>query len=84
MDALHKNDIKAFPNPFSQSTTIIFPNPSREAFRMVLTDLSGKICRIVDGITTSEYVLKKGELKNGLYFIELRGPKIYRGEIVIE
>ncbi|MFC2112950.1 right-handed parallel beta-helix repeat-containing protein [Bacteroidota bacterium] len=76
--------VKAFPNPFYHSTTITFPNQANEQYRLVVTDLSGKVCRIVDDITTSDYVLQKGDLKNGIYFIELRGPKIYRGKIVIE
>jgi hypothetical protein len=50
----------------------------------VLTDLSGKVCRIVDGITTPEYRLKRNGLKNGLYFIDLKGPETYRGKFVIE
>ena len=47
-------------------------------------DLSGKTYINEDEITTSEYVLQKGDLKKGLYFVELRGPKIYRGKIVID
>jgi hypothetical protein len=47
-------------------------------------DLSGKVCRIVDDITTPEYILEKGNLKQGFYFIELRGSNIYRGKIVVE
>ncbi|MFC2113422.1 T9SS type A sorting domain-containing protein, partial [Bacteroidota bacterium] len=81
---LVSEDMFIYPNPFNHSTTITFPNQSNELYRLVLTDLSGKVCRMVDGITTSEYVLEKGDLKNGLYFIELRGPKLYRGKIVIE
>jgi len=73
-----------FPNPFNQSTTIAFPNSTSEQYTLVITDLSGKVYKIVDGITISEYILKKGDLKEGLYFIELRGPKIYRGKIVVE
>ncbi len=80
---LNTNGLNIFPNPFSHSTTIRFPNPSGESFRMVLMDLSGKTYMNEDEITTSEYVLQKGDLKKGLYFIELRGPKIYRGKIVI-
>jgi len=76
--------LSIYPNPFSESTTITFPNHSQEAYKMVLRDLSGKIFRTVDGITTSEHVMEKGDLMEGLYFIELRGPKIYRGKIVIE
>ncbi|MFC2116605.1 T9SS type A sorting domain-containing protein [Bacteroidota bacterium] len=51
-----------YPNPFNESATITFPNQSNEKYSLVITDLSGKIFRIVEGITTSEYVLKKGDL----------------------
>ncbi|MFC2116534.1 right-handed parallel beta-helix repeat-containing protein [Bacteroidota bacterium] len=84
LPVLNAGGVRAFPNPFDQSTTIRFPNPSGRSYRMVLMDLSGKVYRIVDDINISEYVLQKGDLKKGLYFIELRGPKIYRGKIVIE
>jgi len=47
-------------------------------------DLSGKVWRMMEHITSSEYILEKGELVEGLYFIELRGPKTYRGKIIIE
>ena len=73
-----------YPNPFNRSATITFPNPGRESYKLLLSDLSGKIYRIADGITTSQYVLQKGSLKKGLFFIELRGPEIYRGKLVIE
>ncbi|KKK85057.1 hypothetical protein LCGC14_2777120, partial [marine sediment metagenome] len=54
LDKVGAGNLKLFPNPFSQSTTISFPNPSRESYSIVLTDLSGKVYRIKDGITTSE------------------------------
>ena len=84
LPVLTEGAVKAFPNPFSQTTVITFPNPAGEAYRMILTNLSGKVYQIVNDITTSEYVLEKGDLKDGFYFIELRGPKYYRGKIVIE
>ncbi|MFC2116468.1 CUB domain-containing protein [Bacteroidota bacterium] len=83
-DNSYDKKLNIYPNPFNQSTTISFPNPSNESYRMVLTDLSGKVYRIVNDITTSDYVLQKGDLGNGLYFIELRGTENYRGKIVIE
>ena len=81
---VQNNEILIFPNPFTESTTIAFPNQSNEQYRLVLTDLSGKECRMVDNIATSDYVLQKGDLNEGLYFIEFRGPKIFRGKILIE
>jgi hypothetical protein len=55
-----------------------------DAFTLYISDLSGKICRIVDNIKTSEFILDKGDLQPGIYFIELKGPTVYRGKIVIE
>jgi uncharacterized protein (TIGR02145 family) len=78
------NRISIFPNPFNESTTLNFNNPEGYNYKLYLTDLSGKVCRIVDGIITSEIVLEKGDLKQGFYFIELRGSEIYRGKIIIE
>jgi hypothetical protein len=76
--------LKIYPNPINSSSTIIFPNHENNNYQLVIIDLSGIVCRIIDGITTSEYFLKKGDLKQGLYFIELRGLRTYRGKIIIE
>ena len=83
LPVLNSGTVKAFPNPFRHSTTLTFPNPSGEPHRLLLTDLSGKVCRIVDEIKTSEYVMKKGNLEKGLYFIEIRGDRTFRGKIII-
>jgi len=76
--------VRAFPNPFNQATTISFPNSVGEPYRMVLTDLSGKVCRLEEDIRSSEFVLKRENLNVGLYFIEISGPKVYRGKVVVE
>jgi len=78
------NPVTVYPNPFSQRTTIRFSNADGSTYTLYLTDLSGKVCRVVNDITTAEYVLEKGTLKEGFYFVELRGPKIFKGKIVIE
>jgi hypothetical protein len=77
-------ELLIYPNPFNLSTTIRFPNPETKPYRLVLTDLSGKVFSVMNNITTSEYVLRRDDLKPGLYFIELGGPKIYRGKLIIK
>ena len=74
----------AHPNPFNETTTLTINNPEGYSYILYVMDLSGKVCRIVIDINTSDYVLKKGDLKEGMYFLELRGVKIYRGKIVVE
>jgi parallel beta-helix repeat protein len=78
------NQIQVYPNPFNKSATLLFNNPEGYLYTIYIMDLSGKVCRIDDNINTSRYVLEKGNLKEGFYFIELRGTKIWRGKIVIE
>ncbi len=80
----NNNNLKIYPNPFNDKTIIEFKNPSNEPFRLTLTDLSGKVVRIVDNITDSIYELDRDGLSKGFYFIELRGENIYRGKILIE
>ena len=68
----------------SESATILFNNPESHPYTLYVSDLSGKMCRILNEINTSEFILERGELKEGFYFIELRGAKIYRGKVIIE
>ena len=79
-----KDQIIIYPNPFKESATFRWDNPGCNAHTLYVMDLSGKVYRIVENIRTSTYILKKGDLKEGLYIVELRGAKIYRAEIVIE
>lgn len=76
--------IKIFPNPFSNKAIIQFPNSQSNNYDLVITDLTGKVVRIVSKITENNYELNKDGLPAGLYLIELRGPNIYRGKIIIE
>jgi hypothetical protein len=72
-----------YPNPFSESTIIEFSNPHNEAYRLKLTDVSGKIVKEVGMITGESYLLKKDQLVPGMYIIELVGTENYRGLISI-
>jgi len=76
--------IRIFPNPFNNKTLIQFPNSNNETYKFILTDISGKRLRELDNITSDELILERGEIPAGLYLIELGGPKIYRGKIIIE
>ena len=84
VDETKATPLKIYPNPFTYSTIIEFPNPDFEPYRLILTDLSGKVLRTVGEITGSRYELKRENLTNGFYLIELVGSKVYRGRIIIE
>ena len=83
METFSENTIQVYPNPFEHSSTILFENPDGQSYDLYIITLEGKTIRIINSIGTSEYVLQKGDLKEGIYFIELRGTKIYRTKIII-
>jgi hypothetical protein len=83
-DNVLSDGIMIYPNPFKLNTTIYFNNPRGHSYTLCITDLSGKICKVVDGIITSEYLLEKRDMKEGLYILELRGEKIFREKIIVK
>lgn len=83
-DDLKEKGLSIYPNPFSENTILTFNNLDRHDFTLYIMDLSGKVCRIENNINTSRYVIEKGDLQEGFYIIELRGPQMYRERIIIE
>jgi uncharacterized protein (TIGR02145 family) len=83
-DFTENSSVTIYPNPFSESATLSFSNPGGSEFALIIMDISGKVCRIVENIFTSTSLLEKGDLQSGFYIIELRGPEIYRGRIIVE
>jgi len=83
VDYHSSNRIQIYPNPFNNSTTLLFNNPEGCSYSLYIMDLSGKLVRIVDNINSSRYVFEKGDMKEGFYFIELRGPEIYKGKLIV-
>jgi hypothetical protein len=80
----HTGDLRIYPNPFSYSATVEFPNPEKTKFRMRIMDLTGKTIRIKDDIYESKFILHKQDLTRGYYILELMGDRAYRTRLVIE
>ncbi len=76
--------LKIYPNPFTGTTTIEFPNPGNDNYKLTVTDLTGKTVRIIDNITGNQVIFNREELPVGFYLIELRGTKRYIGKMFIE
>jgi len=73
-----------YPNPFRDMAILEFPNPEEEEFRLTVMDLTGKVVRLAENITTGRYELMREDLPAGYYFIELRGSRVFRGRVIIE
>jgi len=77
-------DLLIYPNPFSSSTYINFSNPASESFKLTIYNLSGQSMMVIEDIRDSHFEFQRNNLAPGLYLLELKGPKIYRGKILIE
>jgi hypothetical protein len=76
--------LNIYPNPLKTSATIEFPNPENKAYNLTLTNISGKTLRTINHITDNKVKIEKENLPSGIYFIELRGDKIFRDRIIVE
>lgn len=82
--AIDSEFLYVFPNPFYNITNIKFENHKHFAFSLNVKDLSGRTVHQVDGITSSEYKLNLGGFVKGVYFLELKGDKVYKGKVLIQ
>ena len=80
-----REDLVIYPNPFNQTTKVVFSNEEKVPFKLVLYDILGNMVRVMDDITANEVVVEKGNLTPGQYFIELQGKaKTFRGRLMVE
>jgi hypothetical protein len=82
-DISGNNGVRIFPNPVEVRATIQFPNPSNEDFQFSVIDPSGRRVRYIERISTDNIEFVRDGLPSGLYLYELRGPRIYRGKIIL-
>ena len=62
--------LNAFPNPFSQETTLEFSGNLKEA-TLIIFDNLGREVLVYKNINGSQIVISKDELKEGIYFVKL-------------
>lgn len=83
--APQNNEIKIFPNPFSESTTIEIPGNSNTRFRFELYDINGKIIRS-SFFSGNRVVLMREDLSAGMYFYRVFSEEKFlgKGKMVVE
>jgi len=75
--------LNIYPNPLSLKTTIKFTNPSLSIYKLAIYNISGEKVYQQDNIKTDKIKFKKGNLTQGVYIVELKGEKVYRGKMVV-
>ena len=84
LDKNQNNDISlVFSNPFSMKTTIKFPNPNHSNYKLSVFSISGNKVFEQDNIKTDKIEFERGNLPKGIYLIELKGEKVFRGKMVV-
>jgi hypothetical protein len=85
--------INISPNPFIERTVLTIPNyyNSNKNAHIEITDITGKVVRIIElpdnqtsKITNYQISIEREDLRSGVYFVELKSDKIYRGKLIIE
>jgi hypothetical protein len=77
------SEIRSYPNPFSYWTQIDFENPVKYPYELRVTDMSGKLVRMVGDIRDNKVIFLRENLPQGFYLFELKGDRLYRGKFVI-
>ncbi|HKR07128.1 MAG TPA: choice-of-anchor L domain-containing protein [Bacteroidia bacterium] len=78
--------IRLLPNPFTESCTLTFDNPSGNNYTCRIIDLTGRPLRTIENIFTDHIYIKKENLRAGIYFYELINltkNEMHQGKMVI-
>ncbi|MCD4697835.1 MAG: T9SS type A sorting domain-containing protein [Bacteroidales bacterium] len=72
------------PNPFVSETTIKFPNPNHSNYKLSIFNISGNKVFEQDNIKSDKIEFNKGNLPKGVYLIEVKGEKVFRGKMIVK
>jgi len=78
------DQIKIFPNPVTYMATINFPNPNQSNYTLSLFNTSGSKALEKHNIQSDKIEFERGNLPNGVYIVEIKGEKVFRGKLIIK
>ena len=76
------NLLSIYPNPFTERTLITFDNPNNEEYKMIISDITGKIVMGIDEIYENTVEIHRNNLSAGVYIVELIGRKLFKGKLI--
>ncbi len=63
------------PNPFTDKTVLSFPNPKNQAFRLKITDATGRLIEQYEQITGTSFIVQRNNMESGVYFYHLENDE---------
>ncbi len=81
-----EDQIKIYPNPFTDFTTIVFENAENEDHILTIYDSRGRLVRTITKIKTDKVIVSGEDLLGGLYFFQLCNNReaCLTGKLIIE
>ncbi len=81
-DSLDALRIQIFPNPMSSSALLTFLYDPTQKYMLSILDLSGKLV-YQKQVNSGEVEIKRGNLKEGLYILQITGKKSFRKKLMV-
>jgi hypothetical protein len=85
-DNTRNHNIKVFPNPFNQNTTIEIENYSNEVYNCIMYDFLGKKVKSINNISSNKFMIDKEGLTTGTYIFQLQNKHeiIATGKFIVD
>ena len=88
------NLLSIYPNPFTEKAIITFDNPKNEKYKLIITDVTGKVVMEINEIYGNTVEIDGSNLSAGVYVFELtcgqcvlagkEREKLFKGRFVVE
>lgn len=70
------------PNPFTNNTTVRFNNDA-DIYQCIIRNISGSIIQQFE-VSGDTFKVQKNNMSAGIYFIELKGLKTFKGKLIVQ
>ena len=79
-------NVLAYPNPFTEHTTIELNDSKNREFSMTLLNSQGQIIMSINNITAGQIRIERDNLASGLYFFQIStgGQFVAAGKLIIK
>jgi len=84
INEIKTNNVLICPNPFMTQTSISFDNPNHSNYKLSIFNTSGNKVFEKNNITSDIIAFERGNLTPGIYIIELRGEKVFKGKMLVK
>lgn len=80
-----ENNFTVMPNPFSESTSIIFENPFHEMNALKIFNIQGQMIREYSNIKGSKIKIDREKINSGIYFFQIMNERriVAQGNLII-